>query len=87
MTLTVSIPNELETQLRQRADAARLEVPQFVEQILRHEIAASVSVSGAAESAAELDRAYERGYAMVPEGLSLTNALLPFLSVDAEAWE
>jgi len=87
MTLTVSLPADAETKLQARADAAGQDMAQFVEQLLKKEIAASLSVSTAQDTTAALDLQYERGYAQLPEDLSLTTALLPHLAVDLERWD
>jgi len=87
MTLTISLPADAETKLRQRANAAGQDMAQFVEQLLAREIAATLSVSRAQNTDAALDAQYERGYAQFPEDISDTKALLPHLAVEAEQWE
>jgi hypothetical protein len=49
MTLTISLPRDAESRLRERARAAGQEVTQYVEQLITKELVAPLSLAEAAE--------------------------------------
>ena len=49
MALTISLPSEAESRLRERARAAGQDVAQYVEQLITRELVAPLSLSEAAE--------------------------------------
>jgi hypothetical protein len=49
MTLTISLPSEAETKLKERAQAAGQGVEQYVEQLIAKELVAPLSLAEAAE--------------------------------------
>ena len=49
MALTISLPNDAESRLRERARAAGQEVTQYVEQLITKELVAPLSLAEAAE--------------------------------------
>jgi len=85
MTLTISLPAEAESKLKERAKAAGQDVAQFVEHLLAREI--NAFASKAADLDAALDAQYARGYRQIPEDIGDVTALLPHLAVDVERWE
>ena len=75
MTLTISIPEDAEPKLLQRADASGQDIRGYVEQLIANDVAAlAVGPS--------LDDQYERGYASIPENIDDVTAMLPHLAVD-----
>lgn len=49
MALTISLPNDAESRLRERARAAGQDVTQYVEQLITKELVAPLSLAEAAE--------------------------------------
>jgi hypothetical protein len=49
MTLTISLPHDAESRLRERARAAGQEVTQYVEQLIAKELSAPLSLAEASE--------------------------------------
>ena len=84
MTLTISIPSDAESTLRERAAAVGQDLTRYVEGLLVRDAA---EPEKPADNGTSLDDQYERGYQAIPEDVSDIAALLPHLAVDAGEWE
>ena len=91
MTLTISIPPDAESKLRDRANAVGQIMSEYVEQLVAREIAVPSSSEQTDERsgaiANSLDEQYEQGYRTIPEDVTDIVALMPYLVADSAEWE
>ena len=89
MMLTISLPSDAESKLRQRANAVGQELSQYVEQLVARDIAVPATepiIRSGGAMASSLEDQYQQGYTTTPEEIADVVALLPHLAIESEEW-